>query len=129
MNEWSYLGSRVRVWGGDFLESLVFIHFPFGLGPTGSSTIIENHGSLDPNGSIIPRVNDAWWTSGLPVAGTRQAAGSPSSCFFLLSRNEKEPLLQVSLTTFSSIFCFQNIIYVRSIYIYRSKLIMANKKQ
>ena len=106
-----YLRFMVSVYGGFFFESLVFVHFPFGFGPTRSFTIIENHGSLDPNGSIVPRVNDVGGPGRLPVPGTCEATWSPSFCFFFLSRNEKEPLLQVSLTTFPSIFCFQNVIY------------------
>ena len=84
-----------------FMNSLILIHLPLGFSSIGSSSIVENHGSLHADDPVSRRENIARRASGLPVPRSREPVGSPSPGFSLLPRNEEKPLLGVSATPLS----------------------------
>lgn len=106
----SDLGNGTSGWWGSFpFNGLILIHLPLSFHSIGSSSVVENHGPLHTNDSVVGgRVNVTRWASGFPIPWCCQPVWPSTSGFSLLSRNKEKTLLGVSTASLSREFCFQN---------------------
>jgi hypothetical protein len=101
MRNVSYRRSCTTGNGGLSFDGFVFIHLPLGFSPVWSSSVVENHGPFHTNHTIVGRVDIIRRPGGFPVPICCESPRSPPSGFTLLSRDEEEPLLRVSITQHS----------------------------
>lgn len=86
-------------------EGHVLVHLPVGFVATGSSSFVKDHGPLKPYDSAARRVNVSRRPSCFPVPESRESVWPASASLALLSRDEEEPLLRISLARLSGEFC------------------------
>lgn len=103
-----HLGNYGARWAWHFFNGSVLIHLPFGFSSSGCLPLVENHGFLHSNHTIIWRIHIARRACCFPVPRFCSSAGSSSPSFSFLSWCKEKPLLSVCLTHLSWKFCNTN---------------------